>query len=328
MTFNPSEDSEAPITAPSAANGVSVVTKEAASSQNENEHQKKSLVKSELSDVAKLYDVDGDGQLDECERAMRNMDQSNRGYLTNEKVYMLMQEQMETQKQLFRTRRIMFVLVALVFVLAISNLGTSIAAAQLAKDTTTTEEDVLAGKSSNEALSTQTTTDAVALSRTSEIAEDGARVLCSRNDGDVTCDVDSFLSIDWETCRRLTRHCRRGNTVNLSRTWRNGGESSYNVCPFTGTLHRHRRSTLTNGSGKTFQIERTRGEHCRLEGSAVAQEVGEVCELDGDCADGLSCAEDEVEIKDCKDRCQRRRWAQRLVEECQVDCEEPTCQLL
>eukprot|EP01083_Nonionella_stella_P198627 729118_1 len=88
-----------------------------------------------LSTVSKMYDIDG--KLDAAEMAMRDMDKSNRGYLSNETVYKLMKEQMETQKQLFRVKRVMFVLLALVVILALANLGTSFAAASLAKDTTT-----------------------------------------------------------------------------------------------------------------------------------------------------------------------------------------------
>ena len=56
----------------------------------------------------KLYDIDGDGELDDAELAMMEMDKSGRGYLTNEKVYGMMQEQMHTQRQLFQVKRIMF----------------------------------------------------------------------------------------------------------------------------------------------------------------------------------------------------------------------------
>ena len=56
-----------------------------------------------------MYDVNGDGALNAAELAMRAMDQSGRGYLTNDKVYKMMQDQIEVQKQLFRVKRIMFV---------------------------------------------------------------------------------------------------------------------------------------------------------------------------------------------------------------------------
>ena len=62
-----------------------------------------------LSTVSRMYDVDGDGHLDDAEAAMRGMDKSNRGYLTNDKVYQLMKEQIEIQKQLFRVKRVVLV---------------------------------------------------------------------------------------------------------------------------------------------------------------------------------------------------------------------------
>ena len=45
-----------------------------------------------LSRVSQMYDINGDGMLDEAERAMRELDETGRGYLTNEKVYELMNE--------------------------------------------------------------------------------------------------------------------------------------------------------------------------------------------------------------------------------------------
>lgn len=39
-----------------------------------------------LSVTSKAYDLDGDGKLNEAEQAMRDLDKSNRGFLTNDKV--------------------------------------------------------------------------------------------------------------------------------------------------------------------------------------------------------------------------------------------------
>ena len=61
-----------------------------------------------LSSISKLYDINGDGELDAAESAMRDMDVSNRGFLTNDKIYSLMQEQLETRKQLVRIKWIVF----------------------------------------------------------------------------------------------------------------------------------------------------------------------------------------------------------------------------
>lgn len=67
----------------------------------------KCAVLRKLSTFSKQYDTNGDGILDAAERAMRDMDDSRRGYLTNEKVYAMMQEHLQTQSQLFHARRTM-----------------------------------------------------------------------------------------------------------------------------------------------------------------------------------------------------------------------------
>ncbi len=99
-----------------------------------------------LSVVSRQYDIDGDGVLDPAELAsrlylssrcidhpfrvphrhyshaqfhlcfldtkllieQRNLDRSGRGYLTNEKVYALMQEQLALQKSMFQMKKIIW----------------------------------------------------------------------------------------------------------------------------------------------------------------------------------------------------------------------------
>lgn len=65
-----------------------------------------SNVKSRLSTVSRMYDIDGDGKLDEAEQAMRDMDKTGRGYLTNEKIHDLMTEHLDTQRELFKVKKI------------------------------------------------------------------------------------------------------------------------------------------------------------------------------------------------------------------------------
>ena len=92
-----------------------------------------------LSFVSRQYDIDGDGQLGVCERvcktcavscnalivliltptwrpcavcptinyvSVRNLDKSGRGFLTNEKVYALMTEQLAMQSKIFQFKKI------------------------------------------------------------------------------------------------------------------------------------------------------------------------------------------------------------------------------
>ena len=108
---------------------------------------------------------------DEAELAMRNLDRSNRGHLTNDSVYKLMQEQMAQQRQLFKFKKIMIGLSVLVVLLTLSNLGTSFAAAYLAKDTSVNDKDVLVNSHTKKALSTQTTSEQYGAERDLEVPD-------------------------------------------------------------------------------------------------------------------------------------------------------------
>jgi len=103
----------------------------------------------QLTETSQKYDHGNKGYLDEVERAMREMDQENRGYLDTSKVYLLMQTLQDEQKksaQLMDTlqheskkamqlKRGLAIMVAMALLLAVANIGVSFAAARLAKDT-------------------------------------------------------------------------------------------------------------------------------------------------------------------------------------------------
>lgn len=275
-----------------------------------------------LSTVSKMYDVDGDGELDDAEAAMRGMDKSNRGYLTNDKVYNLMLEQIALQRQFLRVKRIMFVLLALVVVLAISNLGTSFAAASLAKETTTSSNAEVIDKNTNEALSTQSSTSTYEIERTT-ITPEGERKLLTDTGSD-----DAIFTIDKKNCKQIYKQCKRGNDVTLFRMWRNGARSDYDLCPSTGTFSRNNKSTLINRWGETFTIEPIGDGHCEISGGAVLQKEGDICENLTECGPGMSCRRVEQFIAGCQRRCALRRFAAYMVEECKVDCDHSTCQAL
>jgi hypothetical protein len=281
-----------------------------------------------LSTFSKKYDVNGDGVLDDAEMAMRGMDTSGRGYLTNDKVHALMLEEMKMQKQLFRTRRIALVLLALVVILAVANLGTSFAAASLAKDTTTSSSAELADKTTHDVLSTQTSVESIEL-EPAVVAPDGRRRLCASDDDDVECLTESFHTISATMCDRMIGHCSRGNTVNLKRTWTNGDVTSFNVCPFkSGTISvRAGKSKLKNSEGEKFAFERIiAGGACRVSGDALAQELGEICEVNADCGAGAHCKKDPTRIAACKDRCDMLRFAPSRLPMCYDSCDHATCQ--
>jgi hypothetical protein len=108
---------------------------------------------SRLSAISKKYDVDGDGKLDAAEQAMRDMDSQNLGYLTNDKVYTIFQEQLRMQKQLLMAKRIIIFCAVLLIILAAANVGVSFAAANLAKDTST-KNNVLVVKENGQVVQT------------------------------------------------------------------------------------------------------------------------------------------------------------------------------
>lgn len=304
--------------------------------------------RSKLSNVGEKYDINGDGKLDEAEQQLRNMDKSGRGYLTNEKVYTLMQDHIETQNQLLKTRKVMFALLALVVILALSNLGTSFAAASLAKDTSTNSNEQLTHKSSGEALSTQTTEDSFPIERVT-IDETGRRRLCIKSEvgeskeGEekdilLQCEVESYLRMGQKDCRRMTKNCQRGNTVTVRRMWPTGEESSFNICPHSGgsRLREFDESRFTNHAGEHFYFERDYEDedkwNCKLHGNAVMQDEGEVCLVTGDCDDDpdldLRCAAVDSVVAKCKGTCRRYRWAQHRVDACVLNCDHPSCQKL
>ncbi len=110
-----------------------------------------------LSKVSDLYDRDGKGYLDPTEEAMRRMDSKNLGFLDNSKVYEIMHSlqieqlksqelitslQKEHQKSMSLKRGIVYMSI-FAFLLAISNIGTSFAAARLAKDTTISGDNLV-----------------------------------------------------------------------------------------------------------------------------------------------------------------------------------------
>jgi len=286
-----------------------------------------------LSSVAKMYDIDGDGQLDEAELAMRQMDKSHRGYLTNEKVYDLMKDHLATQNKLFKTKKIALGLAGLVVLLAISNLGTSLASAYLAKDTQINFESELTNKRTQEIVSTQSAWDNLEVQRVTNVIN-GRRKLCDKSRLDeggkeFNCEMESFLFpddtvlfLDEKSCNKALKKCKKGESVNLIRTLSTGIQDSYDICPYTsGQISRHLRSTLTRND-ISITIEPV-GDGCEVGG--LVRSEGEYCDVTSDCASDLQCTRDDAIVDDCQRHCANLRWAPRRIAPCQRECEQATC---
>jgi hypothetical protein len=96
-----------------------------------------------LTKISAQYDLDGDGILDEAEQAMRDRDINNNGFLSNEEIYDIVQDQLKAQKSAGYMKKLIGGLICFVVILALSNLGTSMAAAFLAKDLTADNGDAV-----------------------------------------------------------------------------------------------------------------------------------------------------------------------------------------
>ena len=101
-------------------------------------HRPGAAADARLSVISKQYGMGGKGFLNETEQQLRNLDTSNRGHLSNEKVYELMQQHIDGQRKLFQMKKLLAGVTVFAVLLALTTLATSFAAATLAKDTVRT----------------------------------------------------------------------------------------------------------------------------------------------------------------------------------------------
>jgi len=212
----------------------------------------KRQLSSRLSFVSKKYDVDGDGKLDAAERAMRDMDKEGLGYLTNDKVYTIFQEQLRMQKQLLMAKRIIIFCATLLIILAAANVGASFVAANLAKDTST-NNNVLVVKENGEVVQVDAHNYVFAVSPEDSRRDLGALVAGSDCSAGL-CKIEP----DAEAALEILRLCKTGLPVILNLTsslFSADGTTEvltvYHVCNYVGqeetiTENSQRDGTVTN----------------------------------------------------------------------------------
>ena len=158
-----------------------------------------------LSIISQKYDIDGDGQLDEAEQALRDMDTENKGYLTNDKVYKVMVEQMKLQQDVFSLKRLATIFLVVILFLSLATLGTSFAAATLAKDTDV-KNGVLVVKDGSDTVATSNAAITYMVSE-GAIPSDGRRTEASGGITITRSDADAaYINCD-TTYIRLERTC-------------------------------------------------------------------------------------------------------------------------
>lgn len=85
---------------------------------------------------AAKFDIDGNGTLDKIELAMMRYDKDGDGQLGLDEVHRIVEEHLHDRHNISAMKKVIVGLTCFVFVLSLSNLGTSIASALLVKDTT------------------------------------------------------------------------------------------------------------------------------------------------------------------------------------------------
>lgn len=189
----------------------------------------------DLSKSTRAWDLDGDGKLDDAELALKNLDQSHKGTLSKEQMYGLMKENLKTQHELFKMKKVVIGLSIVTFILSLSNLGTSFAAAILSKDTTTSG-GVLIDKHTGQVVKTDSRvnnykSDPDATERlrrqrrlecVTETGTDGhADLDCSFN-SDVISSADALLMLS---------QCHDGNDVHFEYPNADGKMIDHHICP-------------------------------------------------------------------------------------------------
>eukprot|EP00577_Skeletonema_sp_RCC1716_P018216 CAMPEP_0113389676 /NCGR_PEP_ID=MMETSP0013_2-20120614/9753_1 /TAXON_ID=2843 ORGANISM="Skeletonema costatum, Strain 1716" /NCGR_SAMPLE_ID=MMETSP0013_2 /ASSEMBLY_ACC=CAM_ASM_000158 /LENGTH=249 /DNA_ID=CAMNT_0000272767 /DNA_START=83 /DNA_END=832 /DNA_ORIENTATION=+ /assembly_acc=CAM_ASM_000158 len=236
------------------------------------------------SQASQKWDLDGDGVLDDAELALKNMAAGD-DELDMRKIHELMSEHLQTQKSLWKFKRIAASFFVIIIVLALSNLATSFAAAYLSKDTKASGGD-LQGLDGN-TLGMQTT------------AEHTEAFTLDTEDA-----VESFLELDVEQGKLMVIECKADRTVHMSRTFKDGRITDYAFCPLpTGhkaaydfrnpELPSVEISTLT---GPVIIAPDSDGSFYTITGTGVTSHAGFPCDDAIDCDPGLVC---DSETKSC-----------------------------
>ena len=215
-------------------------------------------------------------------------------------------------------------LIAFVVLLALSNLGTSLAAAYLAKDTTTNESAELVDTNTREIISTQSASDSFQIKRNAD-NENPVRKLCTKDEnGEFNCETDSYLQMSEEEGQSMIKKCKKEMTVTLTRTWHDGSETHTSICGpnMSGTFSNNRVSSTGNGITITPLAE---GGYS-LSGDELTRYEGDVCDTTFDCDGGLECKEDDEAISLCQSRCRKLRFGPSRLQPCLDECVLYSCQ--
>eukprot|EP00578_Thalassiosira_sp_NH16_P006342 CAMPEP_0181123268 /NCGR_PEP_ID=MMETSP1071-20121207/25796_1 /TAXON_ID=35127 /ORGANISM="Thalassiosira sp., Strain NH16" /LENGTH=594 /DNA_ID=CAMNT_0023208373 /DNA_START=63 /DNA_END=1843 /DNA_ORIENTATION=+ len=210
-----------------------------------------------LTKISAMYDLDGDGVLDEIEQAMRNRDVNNDGNLGNAEVYKIVRDQLKNQSDVHLYKRMAGGLVCLVAILSLSNFATSWASAILAQDTVADPvTGTIQSKATGEVMGYQNVGYEIDLEPLTDEEFEERRLLVDSEMGEdpdhedhvhrrlgrkddrnklttkIGYDHGKLKEVD---LRELIRKCDGVNTVSMKRKWRNpDGSDDYDVDTICG----------------------------------------------------------------------------------------------
>ena len=192
-------------------------------------------------------------------------------------LHRLMKDHLDTQKDVWKLKKVAAALSGLVLLLALSNLGTSFAAAYLSKDTKTSQGDLKDRDGAT--LGMQTTSEVFdAFTSNSKL-------------------VTSFLELDVDQGRMMVTECMADRTVHMKRTFEDGRIAHYALCPIP-TGHKAAYDfrnldlpalELETLSGPVTIAPNSDGTYYTITGTGVTSHAGFPCDDTVDCDPSLTC---------------------------------------
>jgi len=206
-----------------------------------------------LSKISSMYDLNGDGCLDEIEQAMRDRDVDNSGNLDNREVHAVIQDQLKNQSDVRLYKKVAAALTCLVAILSLSNFATGWASAILSKDTVADPESgTIQSKSSHEIIGINSVANEFDLESLTDEEFEERRLLVdaemeedpdheyhvhrrlgkknNKNSSTKTKVAYDHGKIREEDLMKLIRKCDGVNTVSIKRKWQDGDFDVDTIC--------------------------------------------------------------------------------------------------
>lgn len=260
-----------------------------------------------LSKSAKAWDIDGDGELDEAELALREMDKARKGDLSKDQMYKLMSDNLKSQKELFKVKKVLGGLVGFTVLLACCNLGTSLTAAFLAKDTKSVDGSLVDSKTKR-LLGTGSVSSEILIDE--ELNEEYRRRrlkncnLFSHTMGNGTnaCTDTNLMVVSAEAAQKIMDTCNDGAAVHITKQFADSSHTNYPVCNHP-ELSTHSMSfnfgqhqgygtmrVTKDGIANAHTFLPSGTDPTVYEITGYASGLGMMCDNTADCESGLECS--------------------------------------